>query len=191
MWFVSLLSILMGVFSLVMIRYWVSLTSNRNLLNSVLKLYMVIFVVILAFSMWCLVAFFLAFDKINWQDTSEAPNVRPFYACTIVFLLPYITQIFLYTMNISYLCEEMEMGGTIEEPNKPRNYMDLSNVTLCQSCAFIGILPVVVCMQGFGWLGTGFTLFLRCMGCDSRKKKKKSIFRRIVKTVSRWCGAVA
>lgn len=39
------------------------------------------------------------------------------------------------------------MGGSIEEPDPPENIMDLSDVTLAQTCVFICAMPCIMCVQ--------------------------------------------
>ena len=61
----------------------------------------------------------------------------PYYICTLLFLLPYLPILFLYTLDISYLTDEVERGGVIEELDPPPDAKDMSDVTLVQSFVFV------------------------------------------------------
>lgn len=61
----------------------------------------------------------------------------PYFICTLLFLLPYLPVLFLYTLDISYLTDEVERGGVIEELDPPADAKDMSDVTLVQSFVFV------------------------------------------------------
>lgn len=71
----------------------------------------------------------------------------PYYICTIIFMLPLLIVFCLYTLDVSYLTDEVEKGGIIAEQNPPADVKDLSDVTLLQSCIFVCGMPCILCIQ--------------------------------------------
>jgi hypothetical protein len=71
----------------------------------------------------------------------------PYYLCTLIFLLPYLPFLLLYTLDVSYLTDEVEKGGIIEELEPPPNVKDLSDVTLLQSLVCVCGMPCILCVQ--------------------------------------------
>lgn len=61
--------------------------------------------------------------------------------------MPYLVVLFLYTLDISYLTDEVERGGIIAELDPPEDAADLSDVTLFQSCVFVCGMPCIVVIQ--------------------------------------------
>jgi hypothetical protein len=74
-------------------------------------------------------------------------SLLPYYICTAIFLMPYLAVSFLYTLDISYLTDELEKGGIIAELQPPENAADLSDVTLLQSCVFVCAMPCILGIQ--------------------------------------------
>lgn len=71
----------------------------------------------------------------------------PYYITTILFILPLLLVFCFYTMDVSYLTDEIEKGGIIAESNPPDDTKDLSDVTLIQSCVFVCAMPCILCIQ--------------------------------------------
>jgi phosphoglycolate phosphatase-like HAD superfamily hydrolase len=65
----------------------------------------------------------------------------------MIFVLPLNIVFLLYTLDVSYLTDEVEKGGTIAESNPPPDAKDLSDVTLIQSCVFVCAMPCILCIQ--------------------------------------------
>ncbi len=74
-------------------------------------------------------------------------SMLPYYLCSLIFLLPYLPAIFLYTLDICSLVDEVERGGTIEELDPPDDVKDLTDVTLFQSFVFVCGMPCILCIQ--------------------------------------------
>lgn len=71
----------------------------------------------------------------------------PYYVCTLIFLLPYLPVLLLYTLDVSYLTDEVEKGGVIEELDPPPDVKDMSDVTLLQAFVFVCGMPCILCIQ--------------------------------------------
>jgi hypothetical protein len=82
------------------------------------------------------------------QENVNADQVQPFYIQSIVFLLPYLVLEFLWGLNIWYLCDEVEYGGVIAEPGGSATpLLDLSHISVQDSCIFIIALPIGTIIQ--------------------------------------------
>lgn len=104
--------------------------------------------VILILAIWLACAVFLTFkDVTGWRDDATLAAMFPYYVCTLIFLMPYLPALFFYTMDISYLVDEVEKGGVIEELDPPKNTKDMSDVTLMQSFVFVCGVPCILCIQ--------------------------------------------
>lgn len=71
----------------------------------------------------------------------------PYYVCLCIFLLPYLAVLLLYTLDVSYLTDEVEKGGEIIERDPPPYARDLSDVSLFQSCIYVCGMPIIICIQ--------------------------------------------
>lgn len=135
-------------------------------------------------------------------------SILPYYICTIIFITPYLAACFLYTLDISYLTDELEKGGTIAELDPPDDVKDLSDVTLFQSCIFVCAMPCILGIQCCDlvnaikraynkyyrdeplckcpnlWL-TNRTVSSEKAAIEATKKKKKTIWHRMWKTCVR------
>jgi phosphoglycolate phosphatase-like HAD superfamily hydrolase len=72
----------------------------------------------------------------------------PYYVCTILFILPLLIALFLYSLDVSHLTDEIEKGGTIAESNPPEDAKDLTDVTVIQSCVFVCGMPCIIVIMG-------------------------------------------
>lgn len=61
--------------------------------------------------------------------------------------MPYLAILFFYSLDVSYLTDEVEKGGNIVEFDPPEDTRDLSDVTLFQSCVFVCGFPCIVMIQ--------------------------------------------
>ena len=138
MWLCAFGGVIMGVISMVMIRYWSSLVTNRELLSSILKLYMFIFFIFFIFVLWTTCVVFLTFSGVKrWSANEDLKAIYPYYIATGVFITPFTCAICMYTLNISYLNEELELGGDIMEPDMHL----MRSVFICMLfCAFVCVL---------------------------------------------------
>lgn len=205
---VATLSILMSILTFALIRYWSSLVTNRTLLSGVLKIYVGIcfamFIIVLA----VMIVVFQTFGEVpRWGVgvNNETNNMLPHYICTVLFMFPYLLCVCRYGMNISYLNEEVEMGGNITEPGAV-NSMDMSGMSISECCQVIVTFPLAVIYQLFNFGAALYFAGKRMFVVASRfyeekkeeraaareakeaakAKKGRSFFRRLRKTLNRW-----
>lgn len=65
MWCISVPSLFMGFVTMMAVRYWASLTTNRKLLGQLFKLYVVAMALIFMFTLWTACVLFLTFSSIK------------------------------------------------------------------------------------------------------------------------------
>ena len=195
-WVVAFPSFLVALLSMMALRNWATLCTNRSLLTSMLRIYLAIFALIWIIAVWCAAVLFLTFVGVNFAKVSKAVTPLPLFISTAVFLLPYILVILYYTFDLHYLMDEIEAGGQIREPGRPPpGTIDLAGVTLWNSCGifFCGI-PFSILFA----LGTIIELVFRlfCVGNynadrwvdeERSKKKGKGLCHRILKTIRNRC----
>ena len=61
MWLVSFPSVLAGLFSMLIIKYWPTLVTNRNIVINLMRMYMVIMVMLLISVCWCISSLIISF----------------------------------------------------------------------------------------------------------------------------------
>jgi hypothetical protein len=125
----------------------------------------------------------------------------PYYICTVLFLMPYLASVFYYTLEVSFYIDKIDMGGNITEPDPPDWVMDLSDVSLLQSCVFVCAMPCIMCIQcsdlvvaihkayakhyrdrPFFEFGKRDAQYAE----PQHVKRKRRVLRRIWKTLTRW-----
>lgn len=147
-WCVSFPSFIMGVATMLAFKYWSSLVTNRRLLVDLMRVYTVAMILIFIMAVWMIVAVFLTFRHVkSWTADVALAAMLPYYICTLIFLLPYLPAMLLYTMDVSYLTDEVERGGAIDELDPPASAKDMSDVTLAQSFVFVCGMPCIICIQ--------------------------------------------
>jgi hypothetical protein len=65
----------------------------------------------------------------------------------MIFILPLLIVLCLYTLDVSYLTDEVEKGAIIAEANPPDDAKDLTDVTVIQSCIFVCGMPCILLIQ--------------------------------------------
>mmetsp|Transcript_22575 Transcript_22575/g.50193 ORF Transcript_22575/g.50193 Transcript_22575/m.50193 type:complete len:372 (+) Transcript_22575:762-1877(+) len=131
------------------------------------------------------------------QSTVTLARIFPYYVCTVLFLLPYLASTVYYPLEISYHIDQIDMGGIITEPDPPADVLDLSDVSLFQSCVFVIALPCVMCIQCsdlLRGLKRAYAKHYRDQPLFASKakveqpqeKKKRRVLRRLWKTATRW-----
>lgn len=141
-------SLIFGIASIAAVRHWATLCTNRTLLGNLMRIYVFAFFLIWVLSLWCICVLFLTFRGVNdWSKTTDLQSMLPYYVCTCIFLLPYFATVTIYTLDVSYLTDEIERGGTILEPNPPTYTRDLGDVTLFQSCIYVCGFPLILLVQ--------------------------------------------
>ena len=113
-------------------RNWASLVTNRELFTSLLRIYLVFFVLMFLLAAWGLVVTFGIFHNVDFNKINPVINPYGLFISTVVFLIPYSLVLLYYILDLHYLMEEME-HGTIKELGKvPKGTMDLTGVS--QAC---------------------------------------------------------
>jgi phosphoglycolate phosphatase-like HAD superfamily hydrolase len=201
-------SVIAGTFTLMAVRHWATLVSNRKLLANLMRIYQFIFLIMFIMTLWLTCAVFLIYRSVkDWNATAQVASMRPYLICSMIFLLPYVVIIFLYTLDVSYLTNEIENGGNIEELNPPSYARDLSDVSLFQTCICVCGMPIILmiqCSDLFRALHRTYqqvyrdapTACFRWPECclkhrtvpaaeELKKPKKKSIWHRFYRTILR------
>lgn len=194
-WVVAFPSFGMSLLSIFAMRNWASLVTNRELFQSLLRIYLVFFVLMFLLAAWGLAVTFGIFNNVDFNKINPVINPYGLFIATVVFLIPYSLVLLYYILDLHYLIEEME-HGTIKELGKtPKGTMDLTGVTISNSCGlFLCGIPFMVLFQ----LGE-IVHELLSMVCgeymarsdrwtDGRERsKKKGVCYRIVKTLRNRC----
>ena len=69
MWLVSFPSVLAGLFSMLIIKYWPTLVTNRNIIINLMRMYMVIMVMLLISVCWCISSLIISFKGARLVST--------------------------------------------------------------------------------------------------------------------------
>lgn len=139
---------ILGAVTLMAVRHWATLVSNRKLLANLMRIYQLITFVTFIIVLWTVCALLMTFSKRkDWSQSAQIAQMLPYFVCLCIFTLPYVAFLFLYTLDISYLTDEVEKGGPIIERDPPPYARDLSDVTLFQSCIYVCGMPVIICIQ--------------------------------------------
>ena len=143
------------------------------------------------------------FVLLNVQADVTLARMFPYYVCTIIFLMPYLVAVTYYPLEISYYIDQIDSGGIIAEPDPPDWVMDLSDVSLFQSCVFVCAMPCILCIQCSDFItaiGRAYNKHYRdqpLFGFSNNRKekyalpkeqpkRKRRVLKRIWKTLSRW-----
>lgn len=132
-------------------------------------------------------------------------EIYPYYVCTELFLIPLVVALAFYTLDISWYVEQIDQGGVILEPDPPDHILNMSDVTLFQSCVFVCAMPCIVCLQCSDLISAfakAYRKHYRDTQLNAKKKKKRDaphtpteeptkkkgnkFLRRLAKTVMRW-----
>jgi len=139
----------MSVMSLVFVKYWASVVTNRKLFVQVLRLYMIMQLATSILGIWMVWVLYKTFEKIDrWMDDLTLATMFPYVLCTWMFSLPYIAVTLYYTMDISFYMDDLVTNvGVIEEENPPADRVDLSDVSFNQVALLIVAFPVMLVVQ--------------------------------------------
>ena len=176
-------------------RNWASLVTSRDLFLSLLRIYLVFFSLMFVLAAWGLVVTFGIFNNVDFNKINPVINPYGLFIATVVFLIPYSLVLLYYILDLHYLMEEME-HGTIKEPGKPpKGTMDLTGVTLTNSCGvFLCGIPFMILYK----LGE-IVHELLSMVCgeymartdrwaeERERTRKKGVCYRIIKTLRNRC----
>jgi len=189
MWVVSLPTLILGIFTWVFVRYWASFVTNRQLMSDFFKFFIIAHIFLFGFTIWLAIVVFYTFRGIkNWGENVTIASIRPFYVGTVIFLIPDLLASLFFLFTIGNIIREVDNNGDISEPNvNPEDVMDLSDLTLTQSCVFVCAMPCILCIQFADLISALRKAFNRHYFeiFPPKKKSKRSLFRRIYKTLHR------
>jgi len=198
--------------TILVLRFWASLVTNRSLLSTILKLYVLAFFIKFILVLIAVITVCSVFNAGPRYGTGADPDVNTmlkYYLLTVVFLVPYLMCVTLYGLNVSYLNEEVEMGGAIHEPNAV-GAVDMTGVTLIECCTVVLAYPLAIiyqCMElvyAVYLMGSrGWTFFwrryeenrqagvvARAAAAAERARMGRSLYRRLGRTLHRLLGYV-
>lgn len=212
MWAVSEMCFVWAGVTVLILRFWASLVTNRNLLSTVLKLYVLAFFIKFILVLVAVITVCNIFNDGPRYGTGADADVNTmlkYYLLTVVFMIPYLICVTLYGLNVSYLNEEVEMGGAINEPN-PVGAVDMTGITLTECCTVILAYPLAIIYQSFelmyafylmGNRGCAFFwrryeenrqagVVARAAAAAEAAKKGRSFSRRLTRTFNRLLGYI-
>jgi len=178
--------------SILAMRNWASLVTNKQLFRTLLFCYLGLFVVILLIGIWCVAATILTFQPVQFYKISPAVTPFPYYVCTLVFCIPYLLVIVYYLLDLHYFIGEMDAKGDIKEPGRrPKGTVDLAGVTLWNTFGlFCCAIPFMVLFQ----IGVVLEMVWRFICCREEdedegggKRRKRGLCYRISKTIRNRC----
>lgn len=173
---------LMACVSILAMRNWASLVTNKQLFRTLLFIYLGAFAIILLLGIWCVAVTILTFQPVQFYKISPAVTPFPYYVCTLVFCLPYLLAIVYYILDLHYFIGEMDAKGDIKEPGKrPKGTVDLAGVTLWNTFGlFCCAIPFMVLFQ------IGVVLEMIC--CFWREEPgKRGLCYRLSKSIRNRC----
>ena len=118
-WCVSFPTVLFATLGMFAIRNWPSLVTNRELLTSLLQIYLGVFILIFIVGAWCITISFLTFSNVEWNKISKAVSPYNLYVATVCFLLPYLATLLYYLLDLHYLMDSLSSrSAVIREPGR-------------------------------------------------------------------------
>lgn len=113
MFLVSIPTLLLGIVSMVVLRYWTSLTTNRQLLVTLSRGYAITCFPIFVFLLWTTCVLFLTFQDVKWKSDALLLVILPYYSFTVVFILAALISFLYYMLDLSYLADEAQRRDSI------------------------------------------------------------------------------
>ena len=118
-WCISFPTVLFATLGMFAIRNWPSLVTNRELLTSLLQIYLGVFILIFIVGAWCITITFLTFSNVEWNKISKAVSPYNLYVATVCFLLPYLATLLYYLLDLHYLMDSLSSrSAVIREPGR-------------------------------------------------------------------------
>jgi len=195
----SFLALFTGTLCWLMVKYWSSMVTNRDLLVDILKVYQAIIVLYLILVIVTMDKVFTVFKDVDWNDYT-GKRVFPIYIITAVSLFPYFFALLYYGLDMSFLAESIMYGGNIREPGDPSPAVDFSDLTLLNLLMAAIALPFMALEQCkdkavdlYEWSSRNVAgaLAERRKKHQKAAKARKSFFNRITKTFTRvWTNIV-
>lgn len=207
-WLSSIIGLILSFPHLFVVYYWPTVVSNRGLLMTFMRIIMLVQLVNWIFVLATVITTFRTFDeKRYFRGTFQDNKLLSYYLTSLFFLFPYLFCICNYTMNLSYLNDEIDYGGTVLEQDAPPDTWDLSGLTLEEVFRQTIAYPVAIIYQTIELIVAVYNLlrriwarFLRYL--DDRalaheqelarqkaeKKKRRSFVQRLFKTAQKCCS---
>lgn len=173
MWLTIFPALAMGFISALMIKYWASLCTNRFLLSTILKVYMMIYLFLFIFVLWCTCVLFLVFKPIDWRNISLTQTYFPTFFFSLLAILPYLFSIVYYVLDMSFYLEELVYPDVqIEEPCLPQ--YDCSDTSLASLCLTFFAIPLAYFLRCLDLGRSLYRAYQRFIVYRKRKKDEKS-----------------
>lgn len=209
-WLSSIIALLLSFPHFFMVYYWASLVTNRLLLMTVVRLVMLVQLVNWIFVLATVITTFRTFgEKISFTNTTKDQKLLSYYLSSLFLLFPYLLCICNYSMDLSYLNDEIDYGGTVAEAEPPPDTWDLTGLSLQELMRQIIAYPIALVYQTIELAVAVYNLLRRLWArvlryMDDRalaheqqlarakleKKKRKSMAMRLWRTVQRCCKAL-
>lgn len=205
-WLTCIIGFIISFVTFFIVYLWPSLVTNRVLLNQILKIYMLINFVNWIFVLATAITTLRTFGEYPRYDiTPYLLKLQPYYIASVLFLVPYLLCVCCNLLNVSYLNDELEFGGSLYEPDAPEDTWDLSGMSLEDFAKAVVAYPIAVALQTLELLLALYNLALRLWRRLRRyledrwqryqqelareekgKKKRRGLIARILKTITRW-----
>jgi len=203
MWLTAFPACLLAAWTMLMIYFWASLCTNRILLRTILQLYIAVSAFKFIFVLWATCIVFLAYKGVKFSEHEGMNAEIPAYVFSIIFMCTYLFAMFFYTLDLSYIIEELDFEDIVlEEPYPPQ--FDLEGMSLQNLCLGWLAAPLAVGMQAIDFVDGLKTAFQRYIAYRRRRsmypseeeleerrkrkerKEKKTFYSRLKKTTKRW-----
>ena len=188
-WCVSFPSVLFSCLAMFSVRNWPSLVTSRDLLTSLLQIYLGVFILIFITGGWCITVTFLTFSNVEWNKIPKAASPYNLYVATAVFLLPYLATLLYYLLDLHYLMDSLSSrSAVIREPGRHKGVVDLSDVTIWNTCGmFFCGMPFMVLFAVVQILEIVYRVLLECIERDKDKRDKRKASEPDKKKKKHWC----
>ena len=155
----------MALVSLVSVRHWATLCTNRHLLVSYMRLLCIIVSISFLLALWAVVSLFVGYKN---ADVHGISTIRTLYTTCATMLCIYLVGAFAAVLDIWAYADDVVIGGVIEEHNGPGPMLDLSGLTVQDGALFCVALPLGALIQLLDGMGAIFRYTTRCIGGGQR-----------------------
>ncbi len=169
----------MSVMSLIFIKYWASVVTNRKLFIQLIRLYMIMQLVTVIIGMWMLGILYKTFQGITrWNDDLTLAKMFPYVLCTWLFGVPYLLVTVYYVLDISSYINDLILDvGVIDEPDPPPDRVDLSDVSIKQVMILMIAFPFMLLMQVVDLIIALSALFNRYIHVKAKERRELQVKR--------------
>lgn len=164
-WVVSIFNLPMALVSLVSVRHWATLCTNRHLLVSYMRLLCILVSISFILALWAVVSLFVGYKN---ADVHSVALIRSLYTTCAALLCVYLAGAFAAVLDIWAYADDVAVGGVIQEPNGPGPILDLSGLTVQDGALFCVALPLGAIIQVLDAIGAMCRYSTRCIGGGQR-----------------------